>query len=377
MSQEHAARIARAQTLMAQADLDALLLANGPNLFYFTGFPRARAGSRPYLLLIPQSGAPVFFVHAGREEEVRAATDVQDVRVYQGLSVAPVAQVADQIVRSGYRRVGMELSQEHYLDMQVADFRRLEQLCAKVELADAAALLWEMRMVKSAEEIDAIRQACAITGRAYEQVFGEIQVGMREDEIEARMLAALILLGGSDPWVLITSGSGNYGMVSKGGTPRRVEPGDMVWMDAGCTVAGYYADFSRAGVIGGPTAEQRAAQQQIHDITLAGLEAIRPGVPAAAVAQRCRPLLDSLDFAVTARISDLADRVGHGLGLAITEWPSLDETNPLLLQPGMVLTVEPAVATTYGAFHVEENAVVTADGIELLSTCPWELRTLG
>jgi Xaa-Pro dipeptidase len=166
-------------------------------------------------------------------------------------------------------------------------------------------------------------------------------------------------------------------MVSKGGTPRQVEPGDMVWMDAGCTVAGYYADFSRAGVIGGPAPEQRAAQQQIHDITLAGIEAIRPGVPAAVVARRCQPLVAALAFAVTSRISDLADRVGHGLGLAMTEWPSLDAANPLLLQLGMVLTVEPGVATPYGVFHVEENVVVTATGIDLLSTCSWELRTLG
>jgi Xaa-Pro aminopeptidase len=377
MIPEHAARIARAQALMAQADMDALLLANGPNLFYFTGFPRARAGSRPYLLLIPQAGAPVFFIHAGREEEVRAATAVTDIHVYHGLSVAPVAEVADLMVRGGYRRVGMELSQEHYLDMQVADFQRLQQLCAGVNLVDAASLLWDLRMVKSAAEIDAIRRACAITGRAYDQVFGEIQTGMREAEIEARMLAAMLLLGGADPWVLITSGTGAYGMVSKGGTARRIEPGEMVWMDAGCTVEGYYADFSRAGVVGEPSPEQRAAQQTIHAITRAGLEAIRPGVPAAVVAQHCQPLVDALTFEVTSRISDLADRVGHGLGLALTEWPSLDATNACLLQPGMVLTAEPGVAAPFGVFHVEENVVVTATGYETLSTCSWELRTLG
>ena len=377
MSEEHAARIARAQDRMAQFGLDALLLANGPNLFYFAGFPNVRSGSRPYLLLIPQAGAPVFFIHAGREEEVRAETDVTDVRLYHGLSVAPVVEAAAAIRDGGYRRVGMEFGQEHYLDMQVADFRRLERECTGVELVDAGGLLWELRMVKSAVEIDAIRRACAITGRAYDQVFSEVRVGMREDEIEARMLAALLSLDGGNPWVLITSGTGNYGMISKGGTPRPVEPGDMVWMDGGCTVAGYYADFSRAGVVGGPSADQRAVQQRIHEITLAGMEAVRPGVPASVVAQRCQPLVDALPFEITARMSDLADRVGHGLGLAVTEWPSLDATNSLILQPGMVLTVEPGVATPYGAFHVEENIVVTTTGYETLSTCPWELRTLG
>ena len=271
----------------------------------------------------------------------------------------------------------MELGHEHYLDMQTADFQRLRKLSRSVEFLDAGDLLWQLRMVKSQAEVEAIRRACSITGRAYDRVFSEVKSGMVEAEIETQMLAELVTLGGRDPWVLITSGSDWYTMVSKGGTDRHIERGNMVWMDAGCTVDGYYADFSRAGVMSGPTEVQRSAQRHIHDITLAGIEAIRPGASASEVSGRCQPFVDALPLDVTARISDLAGRVGHGLGLTVTEWPSLDRANQLELQPGMVLTVEPGFATSYGVFHVEENVVVTETGCEVLSTCSWELRALG
>ena len=97
MSQESAVRIARAQQLMELNDLDALLLSNGPNLFYFTGYPRGPAGSRPYLLLIPQTGAPVLSAHCGREDEVRALTPIEDIQIYDQLSQAPVESIAERL----------------------------------------------------------------------------------------------------------------------------------------------------------------------------------------------------------------------------------------------------------------------------------------
>jgi Xaa-Pro aminopeptidase len=109
---------------------------------------------------------------------------------------------------------------------------------------------------------------------------------------------------------------------------------------------------------------------------MAGVELIRPGLPAAEIARRCNSQLERLEFAIRSNISGLASRIGHGLGLAVTEWPSLNEASQTVLQPGMVITIEPGVATSFGIFHVEENVVVTETGYEILSVCPWELRRL-
>ena len=76
---------------------------------------------------------------------------------------------------------------------------------------------------------------------------------------------------------------------------------------------------------------------------------------------------------MTTPLSTLAGRIGHGLGLDVTELPHVAEHDPTVLEPGMVITVEPGVATAYGTFHVEENALVTEAGCEVLSRSPWEL----
>jgi Xaa-Pro aminopeptidase len=361
---------------MAGLGLEALLLANGPNLFYFTGFAAGRSGSRPTILILPQAGEPVLLVHQGRQFEARHFTAVADIRTYAPLSEIPLALIGEVLSEKRLARVGLELGQEHYLDVQISDFQRLQATLPHLTFVDAASLLWQLRGIKSSAEIAAIGQACHITGQAYDRLFAQIQAGMSEAELEALMHTAMLALGGRSTWVLITSGSGFYDLVSKGASQRRVEPGDMVWLDAGCSVDGYYADFSRAGVVGGPSQRQQQLQQQIHAITLAGVEMMRPGVRLAEIAQFCQAEVGRLAGPMTSNIAGLAGRVGHGLGLAVTEWPSIEPNHQLVLQPGMVLTIEPGVATTFGTFHVEENVVVTETEPMILSQCGWELRAL-
>jgi Xaa-Pro aminopeptidase len=154
----------------------------------------------------------------------------------------------------------------------------------------------------------------------------------------------------------------------------------MVWIDAGCTVAGYWSDFSRAGVVGGPTAEQAAAQEAIHRITWDAVRQVRPGITASALARFCNERVARLPFPITSDISGLASRCGHGVGLNLTEPPHVAESDHTVLEPGMVITIEPAVATEYGTFHVEEQVWVTPDGAEVLSHAPrtlWRLPTSG
>jgi len=373
---EYDARFARARTRMRQDELDALLLASGPNLFYFTGLPHGRSGSRPYILIVIASGETILIVHEARHYEARRFSHVQDIHPYSGLSRAPIHEIAGILKQRRVRRIGLELSQEHYLDLQVQDLAALKTALGDVELADAAALLWDLRKVKSAEETSAIAKACTITGEAYEETFAHVRSGMSETQIEVMMLSAMLARGGGSPWVLITSGSGNYDLASKGGSTREVERGDMVWMDAGCTVGGYYADFSRAGIVGGPSDRQLAAQAQVNAITMSAVTMLRPGVQVAEVAAYCDDALARLGLPITSSVSGLAGRVGHGLGLAVTEPPSLNRECSETLAVGMVVTIEPGVATRYGTFHIEQDVLITETGYRVLSESPWQLRSL-
>ncbi len=378
LREEFPQRVARARELMVEQGMDALLLFNGPNLAYFNGaigFLGGRSGSRPFIYLFPRTGEPTLILHQGRKPEARVLTDVRDIRTYPRLSLLPLEVVRkaldDHNLRSG--TIGVEMGQEMVLDLPILEFMHLQEALPDVEWVDASPLLWQMRMVKSAGEIAQVSRACEVTGQAFAKTFEAIQPGMREVEIEGLMRSHMLALGGKAPWVMITSGEGNYDFVSKGGGRRKVESGDMVWMDCGCSVDGYWSDFSRAGVVGGPSPEQEEAQREIYQITHLGVEMVRSGVPVAEIAARCNAAIDELGFTITSDISRLAACVGHGIGLVVTELPTLNEDNPMVLKPGMVVTIEPGVATMFGTFHIEEIVLVTEKEPRILTTPQWKL----
>ena len=376
---EYETRAARVRSEMARAGLDGLLVTGGPNLTYLTGYPApARSGSRPFVFILPQSGDPVLIVQSGREREARGYSWIVDIRTYHGLSRAPLRTIVDVLREAGleHGRIGAELGPEQVLDLPVCDFLELRRMLPGARFADAGPAIWPARMRKAPAEIDRVRRACAITAQAYAHTFAAARQGMTETDVARAMAIASLEAGGSAPWVLITSGAGNYDLATKFPSGRRLELGDLVWMDAGCAVDGYWSDFGRAGVVGGASVEQRDAQARIHEITMLGVELIRPGVTTGEIARRCNEALAALDLPVTSCISGLAARIGHGLGLAGTELPHVAEDDDTVLEPGMILTIEPGVATPCGTFHVEENVVVTETGHEVLSTAPRELATI-
>jgi Xaa-Pro aminopeptidase len=377
--EEYVARVARVQAEMARQGLDGLVLTAGPNLTYLSGYPSpVRAAARPFILVLPQAGDPILIVHTGRELEAQGYSWIADIRTYSRLSHAPLEEMTQALQDTGLQagRVGAELGAEMSLDIPVEDFLHLQRLMPGVEFVDAGNVLWPVRYRKSEAEIAYIRRACEITTNAYASMFAQAREGLREVDMATAMAEATLAAGGSNPWSIITCGLGSYDLASKLPSSRRLEAGDFFWMDAGCAVGGYCSDFGRAGVVGGPTQEQRDAQARIHEITMLGVEMIRPGITTGDIARCCNAALARIDFPITTSISGLASRIGHGLGLVTTELPHVAEDDETVLEAGMVLTLEPGVGTTFGTFHVEENVVVTETGYEFLSHAPRELVTI-
>lgn len=379
---EQRERINRARDLMERHNIDAFLLLTGANLVYFsgaTGMLGGRSGSRPFILILPRKGDPTLIVQGGRQYESRALTCIEDIRIYSRLSQLPLETVMEVIEENHlYKgRIGMELDNEMVVDLPFYQFMRLKNNLPDVDFFDASPLLWQLRMIKSSLEIASITKACSITSEAYTNTFQSIHSGMTENEIETIMLGNMISLGGKAPWVIITSGEGNYDLISKGSSPRRVKNGDMVWMDAGCSYFGYCSDFSRAGVIGEPSPIQKKAQRTMHELTMRGMDMLRPGMPVADVAVYMNRAVKGLDLPITSNISELAGRVGHGMGMFITEPPNLNEEDKTVLMPGMVVTIEPGVATKFGVFHIEENVLITNGEPIQLSSYQWDLWPIG
>ena len=174
----------------------------------------------------------------------------------------------------------------------------------------------------------------------------------------------LCLEEGAD-WVpYLAGGAGPHGypdVISPAST-RPLADGDILMLDTGLVWDGYFCDFDRNFAIGSPAAAAISAGDRLKEATAAGFEATRPGA-------RACDLVAAMDNVLTGGTA-LADngRLGHGLGIQLTEWPSLVPSDETILEPGMVLTLEPGIATRDGAMLVhEENIVVTEDGAEYLS----------
>lgn len=364
------ARRDRARDRMVAEGLDALLLTGGPNLAYFAGASEmlgAESGSRPMLYLLPRDGSPTLVVH----EFLASGHGIDDgsVRTYEGLSSLPAAELREALEDAGVGdgRVGVEYGPETTLSVPAGEFRAF---------VDAQPLLADLRSRKSDAEVERVERACEVTAEALTRTFRDVAAGTTGAEVGSCFRRHLLELGGDAPWALVTCGEGEYDRTASGGSERAVDRGEMVWIDGGCAVDGYVSDFSRAGVVGGPSDRQHEAQRAIHRITREAVDAIAPGVPMSSVAREAEAAVDDLDLPITARLSRLAGRVGHSLGLQVTELPSLGTGAEGTFQPGMVLTVEPAFATGYGTFHVEANVLVTEDGARTLSRSPWRLRTI-
>ena len=368
---EIAARQARATELMLAQGLDALLLTNEANVHYFSGYrpfmPWAST-TRPFFCLAPAGREALLLVHDVWSGGARADSPLRDIRTFSEIDGLPAPLLSETFRAQGLAqgRVGVELGAEQRLGLSYQDFETLQAALPGVAWVDASSLIWELRLIKSAAEIARLRQACHATEAAFAAVFPELRPGMTQRELELRFRAAIPAAGADFGFIAPTFGSASYTAICRD-TP--LQPGALIWVDLGAVYGGYWSDFSRAATIGPAGDAQRALWQQIHQVTQAGVALVRPGRPIAEIVAACQREAQQLDL----EMNFAAGRIGHGIGLMLTEPPHIAAFNPEPLRPGMVFTLEPGIVTPDGMYVVEQNLVVTATGYELLTPGRWQI----
>ena len=196
----------------------------------------------------------------------------------------------------------------------------LDALRASVgELVDASPALWSVRARKSPAEAERLRSAGVITTGAYADVFPELHAGLTERDVAARLRAAMSERGAHSSWVWVVSGPGQFDRIDGVTRERVLADGDLVFVDMGACVGGYWADFSRSVVIGHATDHQREMQRLIAEVTMLGTEALTPGRTTGEVAR----LVDAAMAERELVFSSEAGRYGHGLGMLVTEYPDI------------------------------------------------------
>jgi Xaa-Pro dipeptidase len=320
------------------------------------------------------AGAPLHaIIPTGSLVVMRETSWVEDIRTWP----APVPEddgislLAEAIraLPQRHGRVGFELGHEMHLRMPVVDFLRLRDLVGPVELTDGTPVTRRLRMIKSAGEIARIRHAAHLVCDAFAALPAQFGPGDSERDACLRLTIDILRRGGDRSLYLVAaSGPGGYETINIGPTDRRLEAGDLFIIDTGTVVDGYFCDFDRNFAIGrAPSDTVRRLDAALFDATEAALAFAAPGVTCGDV---WRTMARSLGEEAV-RDSDVG-RMGHGLGMALTEPPSIQPSDTTLLEPGMVLTLEPGIGFRGldGRKKVlvhEENFVVTESGCELLS----------
>ena len=360
--EERRARIVRAQRLMAEQGLGAIILEPGTSMVYYTGVSWWPS-ERTFALVIPARGSPGWvcpaFEEARARELIRFGTDVRTWQEDESPFRLIAGLLRDRGVAS--QRVGLEERVRFF----VMDGLRNEAPAA--ELVSATPVTAGCRMYKSAAELALMQRASDMTIAAFKAAFATLRERMTQYDLQDNMLGALRRVGGEDPWALVGFGKSSafpHGSVQ----PQQLEPGDIVLLDAGCAHHGYQSDITRTTVFGKPTARQTEIWNLERRAQDAAFAAAQVGAPCEAVDAAARQVITGAGFGPDYRVPGLPHRTGHGIGMDGHEWTYFVRGNTTPLAPGMCFSDEPMIAI-YGEFGIrlEDCLYITEDGPRFFS----------
>ncbi|MEP6266940.1 MAG: Xaa-Pro peptidase family protein [Paracoccaceae bacterium] len=365
---EYESRLGQIQRRMGRSELSALLLTTDADIRYVTGFLTRfwESPTRPWYVVVPQQGRPIAVIPS-IGAALMGQTWVEDIRSwrapdYHDDGVSLLGDTLCEVVPPK-GRIGIPSDNGTHLRMPLADWQRLQIAMNDRLLTDDDGLMGAQRAVKSDAEIDKISAACATAGRAFERVPEIARLGTPLSDV-FRRFQMLCLEEGADwvPYLAGGAGPGGYRDVISPATDHSLAAGDVLMLDTGLIQDGYFCDFDRNFSVGPPTPETTAAHARLIEATQAAFDMAKPGLTAA-------QLFDVMDKIVTGgQGGSDAGRLGHGLGMQLTEPPSLIAADQTILEPGMVLTLEPGIDLGDGRIMVhEENIVIRENGAQWLS----------
>lgn len=376
---EFETRTSRAQEMMHEHQLDAIFLTTEPNIRYFSGFFTQfwESPTRPWFLIVPAAGKPIAVIPEIGGSGM-AGTWIDDIRTWaspnpddDGISL--VADLLNGLPRR-YGRVGATLGIESCLRMPFNNFIELSSMLSAKEFVDIAADIHRLRSVKSEPEVEKIRKACDIAHQGFANIPKHARIGQTERDICKKMRIDMLEAGAdSIKYLIAGSGPDGYDSIIMGPTDRRLSKGDVLIIDVGAVYDGYFSDFDRNFAFGRPSDATLRAYKAVYEATDAGFEAARPGATTTDVYNAMWSVMEA-----AGAIGNDVGRLGHGLGMQLTEWPSNTAFDNTPLVPGMVLTLEPGMMYAPGKSMVhEENIVITESGVQYLSVrCSPELTII-
>ena len=355
-------RMLQAQKLMSESDpkYDALFIAPGTSLYYFTGI-RWGISERLLALILPRTGDPIVVVPAFEEGRMREKlTFAAEVRAWQedeSPTKIAAAALADRGIRTG--RVGVEET------AAFAFFDHFHAVAPGFQCISADPVTIACRGRKSDHELELMRLACEATFDVFRAVFASLKEGMSQEDIGKLVEAGFSKMGlhGGALVLLGASAALPHGTIK----PQKLKEGDVVLIDGGCAVDGYQSDVTRTGVFGKAPEKVARVYEIVRKAQDAALDAARAGRLSGTVDDAARKVITDAGYGPDYKY--FTHRLGHGIGLDGHEHPYLVRGSKTLLEPGMTFSNEPGIYIP-GEFGMrcEDDMVIGAEGPARLLT---------
>lgn len=367
---EYQNRVLKLQKKMQENGIDATLITSPHNFRYFTGLDSYfwESPTRPWFLIIPKSDDPIAIIPSIGETALKK-TWINKIHNWpspqptdEGVS-ALLKEIKKILPHKG--NVGCELGEESYLRMSINDFDKLRKNLSHYNFIDSSKIIWELRKIKSLEEIKKIKKIISIASNIFDNLPNYIHSGMTEIEI-CNIFKKKLLDKGADHTLYMScaSGEGGYDQIICDPTEKKLHSGDILIIDTGSTFDGYFCDFDRNYGFGSISSESENAYNILWEATEAGLSIVKPGAKCSDISKTMLSVLQKAGLT-----SNNVGRMGHGLGLQLTEPPSIMNDDDTILEENMILTIEPCFEYKPNKILVhEENILITNNGYELLTS---------
>jgi len=363
-------RLTKARLLMQEKKIEMLLITSPHNFRYFTGFDSYfwESPTRPWFLLLSMDLDPIAIVPSIGKTALQK-TWIKNVNTWQSPDPYDegITLLQDTIlsIQSNKCSIGCEIGKESHLRMSINDFEKLKTNLSNHSFVDASPLIWKLRMIKSKNEISKIKKIISIASNVFDELLKDLHIGQSEIEICNIMKKKLLDLGADYTlYMSCASGPGGYDQIICDPTENKLQNGDILIIDTGTTLDGYFCDFDRNFGFGNIADSAKMAYDVLWEAAEAGMNCAKPGATCADVSNTMLSILEKNGLS-----SNSVGRMGHGLGLQITEPPSIMSNDNTVLQENMVIAIEPCLEYAPGTMLVhEENILITNNGYERLTS---------
>ncbi|MEM5768769.1 MAG: Xaa-Pro peptidase family protein [Bacillota bacterium] len=341
-------RLNKLRSFLAEQQLDALLVSKPENRLYLSGF----TGSAGLLYITGEQA--ILITDSRYVEQAGKQADHYEI-VQQGTSFEETLKGI--IVKTGSKHIGFESNH-----LTVQQYKKIAEPATDIEWQGQS--LDGLRRIKDENELVVLRKAASIADAAFQHILSVIKPGVSEKDIALELDFFMRRSGAEKSAFDFIVASGTRSSLPHGvATGKLLRRGEMVTLDYGCVFENYCSDITRTLAVGTVDPQLTHIYGVVQQAQQAALQALRPGVEASAVDKIARDIIVSHGYG-----QYFGHGLGHGVGLAVHEEPRLAPVDHTILEPGMVVTVEPGIYLPgFGGVRIEDTVLITAGGCERLT----------